>query len=188
MADAPQITMLLKSWQEGDDAALEQLTASVYDELHKLARSAFRGERPGHTLQPTALVNEAFVRLVGADIGWQNRAHFFALSARMMRRILVNHAEARNAQKRGGDQVVLTLDEGMVRATETDERFEALDEAITELATFDERKAELIELQLFGGLTFEEMAEVTGLSTSTLDRELRAAKAWLKTTISGSDN
>lgn len=188
MADAPQITMLLKSWQEGDDAALEQLTASVYDELHKLARSAFRGERPGHTLQPTALVNEAFVRLVGADIGWQNRAHFFALSARMMRRILVNHAESRNAQKRGGPQVALTLDEGMVGAAETDERFEALDEAITELATFDERKAELIELQIFGGLTFEEMAEVTGLSTSTLDRELRAAKAWLKKTIAGPGN
>ena len=180
--------MLLKSWQEGDESALEQLSTSVYDELHKLARSAFRGERPGHTLQPTALVNEAFVKLVSADVSWQNRAHFFALSARMMRRILVNYAEARNAQKRGGPQVALTLDEGMVRATETDERFEILNEAITELATFDTRKAELIELQIFGGLTFDEMAEVTGLSTSTLDRELRAAKAWLKKTIAESDN
>ena len=175
--------MLLKSWQDGDQGALDELSASVYDELRRLARSAFRGERPGHTLQPTALVNEAFMKLVAADVSWQSRAHFYALSARMMRRILVNHAEAKNAQKRGGPQVALTLDEGVVASPDSDERIEVLDEAITALAAFDERKADLVELQIFGGLTFEEMSEVTGLSTSTLDRELRAAKAWLKKTI-----
>ena len=187
MSDKPQITMLLNSWQDGDEAALDQLTVSVYDELRRLARSAFRSERAGHTLQPTALVNEAFMKLVDADVSWQNRAHFYALSARMMRRILVNHAEARNAKKRGGPQVALTLDEGMVSAQPADERFDALDEAVTALAVFDARKADLVELQIFGGLTFEEMAEVTGLSSSTLDRELRAAKAWLKKTIAEND-
>jgi len=183
MNDAPEITRLLQSWQDGDGDALNELTASVYDELRRLAGRAFRRERAGHTLQPTALVNEAFVKLVDADVSWQSRAHFFALSARLMRRILVNHAQARNAQKRGGSALALTLDEGLVAAPTPDERFELLNEAITALSAFDERKAELVEMQIFGGLTFEDMAEVTGLSTSTLDRELRAAKAWIKKTI-----
>jgi RNA polymerase sigma factor (TIGR02999 family) len=183
MNGQPEITMLLKSWQDGDDEALDQLSASVYEELKRLARSAFRSERPGHTLQPTALVNEAFMKLVDANVSWESRAHFYALSARMMRRILVNHAESRSAQKRGGPQVALTLDEGAVGASPVDERLETLDEALTALSAFDERKADLVELQIFGGLTFEEMTEVTGLSSSTLDRELRAAKAWLKKTI-----
>jgi RNA polymerase sigma factor (TIGR02999 family) len=186
MADSTEITRLLRAWQDGDEGALDELTVSVYDELRRLAGSAFRGERAGHTLQPTALVNEAFVSLVGADISWESRAHFFALSARMMRRILMNHAEARNAQKRGGPVLALTLDENLVAAPPAEERFTELDEAITSLAAFDQRKADLVELQIFGGLTFEEMAEVTGLSSSTLDRELRTAKAWLKKTIAGS--
>lgn len=186
MPDNREITHLLQSWQDGDEQALAELTPAVYDELRRLAGSAFRGESAGHTLQPTALVNEAFMKLVNADVSWQNRAHFFALSARMMRRILVNHAQSRNAQKRGGPEVALSLDEGLVASPQADERFEVLDEAITALAAFDERKAELVELQIFGGLTFEEMAEVTELSTSTLDRELRAAKAWLKKTIAES--
>lgn len=186
MTDDRQITRMLQSWQDGDQQALDELTPAVYEELRRLAGSAFRGERAGHTLQPTALVNEAFMKLVNADVSWQSRAHFFALSARMMRRILVNHAESRNAQKRGGPEVAISLDEGMVGAPDIDERFEILDEAITALAKFDERKAELVELQIFAGLTFDEMSEVTGLSTSTLDRELRAAKAWLKKTIAES--
>jgi RNA polymerase sigma factor (TIGR02999 family) len=186
MAESPQITRLLQSWQEGDESALNELTTSVYDELRRLAGGAFRGERAGHMLQPTALVNEAFVRLVGADVSWESRAHFFALSARMMRRILMSHAEARSTQKRGGPELALTLDEGLVASPEADERFEQLNEAITALAAFDQRKADLVELQIFGGLTFEDMTAVTGLSSSTLDRELRAAKAWLKKTIAES--
>jgi RNA polymerase sigma factor (TIGR02999 family) len=180
MTEQAQITVLLHSWQDGDDAALEALTAAVYEELRRLARSAFRSERSDHTLQPTALVNEAFLKLVEADVSWQSRAHFFALSARMMRRILVNHAKGRDAQKRGGAAVAMTFHDSRAEAPEPDERIGALDEALNDLAVMDRRKADLIELQVFGGLTFAEMAEVSGLSTSTLDRELRLARAWLK--------
>ncbi len=180
MTDSAPITSLLQSWQEGDESALPQLTSMVYDELRRIAGGAFRGERAGHTLQPTALVNEAFVKLIDAEVSWQNRAHFFALAARMMRRILVSHAKSRNAQKRGGPEEPVTLVEGLVGDEAPDSRIEDLDEAIQALSEFDPRKADLIELQVFGGLTFEEMAEVSGLSTSTLDRELRMAKAWLK--------
>lgn len=180
MANPEQITLLLQSWQEGDKAALDELATTVYDELRRLARSAFRGERAGHTLQPTALVNEAFVKLVNADISWQSRAHFFALSARMMRRILVNHAQSRSAQKRGGPAIAVTFHNSRVGETEPDERIEELDDALSELAQIYPRKADLVELQIFGGLTFEEMSEVSGLSSSTLTRELRMARAWLK--------
>jgi len=186
MSKDPQITSLLQSWQDGNEDALPQLSSMVYEELHRIAKGAFRGERAGHTLQPTALVNEAFMKLVNVDVSWQNRAHFYALSARMMRRILVDHAQSRNALKRGGPDVPLTLQEELVSAPQQDERLQDLDEAITALAAFDERKADLVELQIFGGLSFEEMAEVSKLSTSTLDRELRAAKAWLKQKISES--
>lgn len=183
MSEESPITSLLQSWQAGDEAALSVLTDQVYEELHRIAARLFRRENPGHTLQPTALVNEAFINLAGANVSWQDRAHFFALAARMMRRILVDHVRARNASKRGGSSVPVTLQEELVGAEQTDERLEELDEAITELAGVDERKARLVEMQIFGGLTFEEMAEVSGLSTSTLDRELRTAKAWLKQAI-----
>lgn len=184
MPDPAPITALLTAWRSGDEAALTALSPLVYDELKRLALSAFRQERPGHTLQPTALVHEAFIRLVDADVNWESRAHFYALSARMMRRILVNHAEARGARKRGGQQAPIPLDEELVPAPPTDDRLLDLDDALRTLAEFDERKAQLVELQLFGGLSFDEMAEVSGLSSSTLDRELRAAKAWLKQRIS----
>ena len=184
MTDRQQITELLQSWQDGDAAALETLSVTVYDELKRLARSAFSGERAGHTLQPTALVNEAFAKLVNVEVSWQDRAHFYALSARMMRRILVNHAQAKNAQKRGSAEAPVTLDEQLVGEVSKDRRIEDINDALEALASVDERKANLIELQIFGGLTFEEMSEVTGLSTSTLDRELRMAKAWLKQEIS----
>lgn len=180
MAGSANITGLLRAWQEGSPDALAALTASVYEELHRIARRAFKGERAGHTLQPTSLVNEAFMRLVDARVTWQDRAHFFALSARMMRRILVNHAESHRAAKRGGGGTPETLVESAISADVPDQRIEELNEALQALAAFDARKADLVELQVFGGLTFEEMVEVSGLSTSTLDRELRVAKAWLK--------
>ncbi len=184
MTVSGEITTLLRAWQGGDEAALEPLTRSVHAELRRMAGSAFRGERAGHTLQPTALVNEAFIKLVHADIGWQSRAHFFALSARMMRRILLDHAKGRNSKKRGGSMVMMTYHDGRSADSEPDERFEELNEALSDLANVDARKADLVELQIFGGLTFDEMSEVTGLSSSTLDRELRLARAWLKRALS----
>jgi RNA polymerase sigma factor (TIGR02999 family) len=183
MEEKPPITSLLHAWQEGDEAALSALADEVYDELHRIAARIFSNERLGHTLQPTALVNEAFINLVNADVTWQDRAHFFALSARMMRRVLVDHVRSRNAQKRGGGSVPVTLNEELVSAGDYDERLEALDAAITELAAVDERKARLVEMQIFGGLSFREMSAVSGLSSSTLDRELRTAKAWLQQAV-----
>lgn len=173
-----ELTGLLRAWSNGDEGALEALTPVVYGELHKIARSRFAGEQSGHTLQPTALVHEAFVSLIDNDVAWQDRAHFYALSARMMRRILINHANARNAAKRGGGQVNVTFADDV--AEQQDPQLADLDEALTALAENDQRKAELIELSMFGGLTYREMTAVTGLSSSTIDRELRFAKAWLK--------
>jgi len=181
-----QITALLRAWQTGDEDALPALSDKVYDELRRIAQRIFSGEQRGHTLQPTALVNEAFANLINADVSWQDSAHFYALSARMMRRILVSHARSRNAQKRGGANFPVTLQEDLVGGAEPDERLEALDEAIAVLEKADPRKAELLVLQIFGGLTFDEMAEVTGLSVSTIDRDLRTAKAWLRQEIAGS--
>ena len=183
--DAPgDVTQLLNQWAGGDEQAGEALTPLVYDELHKIAARLFRSERSGHTLQPTALVHEAYANLVGADISWQDRAHFYSLAARMMRRLLVNHANAKNAAKRGGGAVRVTLDESRTPAADESAELLDLDEALTRLAELDERKAELIQLQYFGGLSFKEMEEVTGLSSSTLDRDLRFARAWLKDQLS----
>ena len=183
--DAPgDVTQLLNQWAGGDEQAGEALTPLVYDELHKIAARLFRSERSGHTLQPTALVHEAYANLIGADISWQDRAHFYSLAARMMRRLLVNHANAKNAAKRGGGAVRVTLDESRTPAADDSAELLDLDEALTRLAEMDERKAELIQLQYFGGLSFKEMEEVTGLSSSTLDRDLRFARAWLKDQLS----
>ncbi len=156
------------------------LTPLVYDELQSLARRLFRGERQSHTLQPTALVHEAYAKMINVDVTWQDRAHFFALAGRMMRRLLVNHAKASNAIKRGGNNIKVTLNEDVVSDRGRDAGFLDLEEALQQFADIDPRKAELIELQYFGGLSFEEMQEVTGLSSSTIDRELRVARAWLK--------
>lgn len=180
MGEDQSITVLLQSWSEGNEQALEQLTPIVYEELHRQAINIFAGERAGHTLQPTALVNEAFAGLVGADVSWQNRTHFYALAARMMRRILVNHAKARGAQKRGGDAIAVTLDESRLGADDVVADLLHLDEALAALEAEDKRGAELIELQYFAGLSFKEMETVTGLSSSTIDRDLRFARAWLK--------
>lgn len=180
MADSTNITQLLNQWRAGDDQAAEILTPLVYDELQILARRLFRGERKSHTLQPTALVHEAYAKLIDVDVTWQDRAHFFALAARMMRRLLVNHAKASNAIKRGGQNIKVTLNEEVVAGSDQDADFLDLEEALQNFAEIDPRKAELVELQYFGGLSFKEMQEVTGLSSSTIDRELRVARAWLK--------
>jgi len=180
------ITRLLMNWREGDDDALEELTPLVYDQLHALAARLFRGESAGHTLQPTALVNEAMQQLIGADVDWQDRNHFFALSARMMRRILVNHANSRKAAKRGGDALRVTLHEDQFASGEAanDADILALDEALRELNSFDNRKATIVELHYFGGLTYVELADVMDIAESTVHQDLRTAKAWLRQRIS----
>ncbi|MFO7550427.1 MAG: ECF-type sigma factor [Haliea sp.] len=180
---AEPVTSLLRQWRAGDPLALEQLTPLVYEELRKRARSAFRGERDGHTLQPTALVHELFGRLAPANVDWQDRTHFFALCSRMMRHILVDHAKARAAAKRGSNPVLVELDANLPQAGSSHEDLLSLNQALERLAALDPRKAELIDLQVFGGLSFREMEEMTGLSSSTLDRDLRFARSWLKTQL-----
>ena len=181
MSDEP-LTKLLKDWQKGDDLALEKLTPAIYEELKRLAFSAFRGERAGHTLQPTALVNEAYIRLIGTNIDWQDRAHFFALAARMMRRILVNHAVARQAEKRGSGKTAETYIEEQHGANTTDNQILllTLDDQIEKLGKLDKRCAEVVELHYFAGLTHKEMSTALNVSTSTLERDLKFAKAWMR--------
>lgn len=179
----PAVTELLVAWREGDAQALDALTPLVYSELRGIAQLLFRRERDNHTLQPTALVNEAFIKLIELDISWQDRAHFFALAARLLRRALLDHARARDAQKRGGDVALITLDDNLGDDS-VDYRLLDLDRALDELTERDARKAELIEMKLFGGLQLEEIAEVTNLSVSTVQRELRFARAWLTTRLS----
>ncbi len=182
-----EITTLLHSWSDGDQASLEALTPLVYNQLHKIAANAFRGERKDHTLQTTALVHEAFAQLVGVDVPWKNRSHFYALAARMMRRILVDHANARAAAKRGSGARKMQLDDLPLAAPEAGDEVLALHEALNQLGELDSRKAEILELHYFGGLTYDEMGAVLDLSSSTLDRELRFAKAWLKVRLEEQD-
>lgn len=182
MSDA-NITQLLHSWVEGDEKSLDALTPLVYDQLHRIAARAFRDERPNHTLQATALVHEAYERLISADIGWKDRSHFFALAARMMRRILVDHAKGKSAAKRGGKVADQSIDDVVLVSPEVGEEVLDLHEALTQLAEKDQRMADILELHYFGGLTYEEMGEVLNLSSSTLDREIRFAKAWLRTKL-----
>ncbi len=178
------VTQLLHQWSSGDQQALERLTPVVYDELRQLAARIFYRESAGHTLQPTALVNEAFHHLVGMNVNVEDRGHFFALSARLMRRILVDYARTRNAQKRGGDAVRVTFNEERDAGTDSSTDVLALDMAISELNEFDSRKAEILELHYFAGLTYREVSEVMSLSESTVHKELRTAKAWLKRKLS----
>jgi RNA polymerase sigma-70 factor (ECF subfamily) len=153
----------------------------VYDELHRIARRCMVGEGPGHSLQATALVNEAYLRLVDGDaVSWNDRAHFLAVSARIMRRILVDHARARRATKRGGNDVKVTFDEELMVAKEQPQDFVALEEALQALAVFDERKSRVVELRFFGGLSVKESAAVLGVSIDTVMRDWRLAKAWLQ--------
>ena len=185
MEKSGEITGLLQDWGNGDKAACDALTPLIYDELHRRAQRLFRAENASHTLQPTALVNEAYAKLVAVDISWRDRAHFYALAARMMKRLLINHANARNAAKRGGDAVRVTLDESHEPSGDVDAVLLDLTDALDALEKIDPRKAELIELQYFAGLTLEEMEAVTGLSTATIGRDLRFARAWLKDQIIG---
>jgi|SRR5579871_836843 len=173
------VTMLLKAWAAGDAAALDQLIPVVHSQLRRMARHYMRGEAQGQTLQPTALVNEAYLRLLGtANLSWQDRAHFFAVSAQMMRRILVDRARARNAEKRGGDCVRVDLNESL-DAPSRDTELVALDEALVALAAFDERKARVVEMKFFGGLNVEETAAVLKISPRSVMRDWNLARAWL---------
>ena len=175
-----QVTRLLLAWGEGDEAALAQLTPLVYDELRRLAKGYMGRERPGHTLQATALVNEAFVRLVDVRrVRWQNRAHFLAMSARLMRRILVDFARSRGYQKRGGAAQRVSFDEALVVSSDRDPDLVAVDDALEALARIDERKARIVEMRFFGGLSVEETAEALKVSPGTVMRDWKFAKAWL---------
>ncbi len=176
----PEITRLLHEWRSGDRNALDRLTPVVYAELKRLAGRLFRSESSGHTLQPTALVNEAFEALVRMEVRWQDSTHFYSIAARLMRRILVNHANAKHAAKRGGGAQKMTLDEQSAVTDGPDTNLLALDRALEEMQGFDARKAHVIELHYFGGLSYAEMAQTLGLSTTTVHQELRAAKAWLQ--------
>jgi len=176
-----KVTGLLLKWGQGDEEALARLMPLVYDELHRIARKHMGHEAVGHSLQATALVNEAYLRLVDAqDVAWQDRTHFLAVSARIMRHILVDHARSRRYQKRGGDAARVTFDEALVVTDEPTQDFVALHDALEALATFDERKSRVIELRFFGGLTVEETASVLNVSADTVMRDWRLAKIWLQ--------
>jgi RNA polymerase sigma-70 factor, ECF subfamily len=182
MGDRPDhdVTALLTAWGQGDEEALGRLTTLVYGELHRLAERYMRGERAGHSLQTTALVNEAYIRLVDSSrVRWQSRVHFFAVAAQLMRRILVDFARHRRYQKRGGGWQKVTLAEGFDVATNANSDLVAVDEALGELARLDPRKARVVELRFFGGLSLEETAEALNVSSDTVGRDWRAAKAWL---------
>ena len=174
------ITALLVAWGRGDEAALQELIPLVHRELHKIARVCLKGERPGHTLQPTALVNEAYLRLVDVRrVDWKNRSHFLAMSARLMRRVLVDFARSRQYQKRGGGILKVSLDEAHGVSTERGQDLVALDAALTALSEIDARKARVVEMRFFGGLTAEETATVLDVSRETVLRDWRLARAWL---------
>ena len=177
---AHEITQLLQAWGNGDQWALEKLTPLVYEELHKAAQRYMAREGTGHTLQTTALVNEVYLRLVDVrEVTWQNRAHFFAVCARLMRRILTDFARSRRYLKRGGDAQHVSLDEALVVSEEPRADVLALDDALNSLSAFDERKGKVVELRFFGGLTVEETAEVLNVSPDTVLRDWRLAKDWL---------
>jgi RNA polymerase sigma factor (TIGR02999 family) len=184
--DRSSVTQLLQQWGNGDKAALDQLMPIVYGQLHKLAARCLRSERPNHTLRATALVNEAYLRLVNVDVAWQNRVHFFAISARILRRILVDHAKSSKRQKRGGDAAKIPLDEAMLVGPQSSREIVELDAALSRLAEQDQRKSEIIELLCFGGLTYEETAAALNISPATVHRELKLAKAWLHRELSPS--
>ncbi len=177
------VTKLLAAWGDGDQAARDELIPLVYAELHRVAQNYLRRERRGHTLQSSALVHEVFLRLVDQRVAWQNRAHFFGIAAQLMRRILVDYARSRGNEKHGGDQLRLELDEAL-DAAERDADLVALDDALVSLAALDQQQCRIIELRYFGGLTIEETAEALGVSDTTVEREWRLARAWLRRELS----
>ena len=183
MDRAGELTSLLNAWQGGDRAAMEHVAPQLYDELRRQARLAMRGERGAHTLQATALVNEAWLKLADAGIEISDRSHFLALSARMMRRILVDHARARARAKRGSARTVLSLDESRVGEAPPEVDLLTLDDALSRLAALQQRAAHAVELVYFGGLSYDEAAEAMAVSRTTLAKDLRFAKAWLRTSL-----
>jgi RNA polymerase sigma-70 factor, ECF subfamily len=177
---AAQVTELLHAWGAGDEAALHQLVPLVESELRRLAGAYMARERTGHTLQPTALVNEAFLRLVDVqDVRWHGRAHFFGIAARLMRRVLVDHARARGFQKRGGGAHAVPLEDAILVSRAPDVALLDLDHALDQLAALDDRKARVVEMRFFGGMTVEETADALGVSSDTVKRDWRLAKLWL---------
>lgn len=177
---AHEVTRLLQAWSEGDEGALQELMPLVYKELHRLARRYMAGERSGHTLQTSALVNEAYLRLVDVQkVNWQNRAHFFGVSAQLMRRILVDFARSRRSLKRGGDAPTVSLEEGMIVTSTRGADLVALDDALKTLAAMDPRRSRVVELRFFGGLSAEEAAEVLKVSPETVIHDWKLAKVWL---------
>jgi RNA polymerase sigma factor (TIGR02999 family) len=182
---ANEVSQLLVDWREGDKAAFDKLTVLVHQELRRIASRYMRRERAGHTLESAALVNEAYLRLIDVKtIDWQNRAHFFAVAAQLMRRILVDHARSRNYAKRGGMQQKLSLSEADRFANKPDVDLVALDDALKALAAMSEQLSRIVELRFFGGLTIEEAAEVLGVSHATVERDWSIARAWLRREIS----
>ena len=176
----PDTKAMLDGASKGDEQALAALMPIVYDELRRLAASYMRRERPGQTLQPTALVHDVYIRLLGdTGLSWQNRAHFFGIAAQLMRRILVDYARSRGSEKHGGEQIHLALDDALDEAAARDADLVALDDALTSLAALDPQQSRIIELRYFGGLTIEETAEALGISDTTVEREWRMARAWL---------
>lgn len=189
MNASSQITRLLEDWRGGRSEAFDQLFALVYDELRSLASGYMRRERGDHTLQTTALVNEAYVKLVGhKDSLFENRLHFFAVAAKVMRQILIDHARTRQYEKRGGKAVKVSLDEAVIMTDERASDLLALDEALKELAAIDQRKSQVVELRFFGGMTIEETAEFLGVSFNTVVRDWEMARAWLYRSIHGDDD
>jgi RNA polymerase sigma-70 factor, ECF subfamily len=181
----PQITQLLIAWSNGDQAARDELMSIVYRELHRLAHHYMKRESPGHTLQTSALVNEAYLKIIDQrDVHWRNRAHFFGIAAQMMRRILVDYARSRSYAKRGGGTREVSLDEALIVSDERSAEVVALDEMLKRLAEIDERKSQIVELRFFGGLSIEETAEVLTVSPGTVMRDWTLAKAWLRREMS----
>ena len=185
-SSAHEVTQLLRAWSEGDHEALDKLTPLVYEELHRAAHRYMAQERPGHTLQTTALVNEVYLRLVDVrKVTWQDRAHFFAVCARLMRRVLTDFARSRGYLKRGGDSPHVALDQALLLCLEPPADLVALDDGLNALAAFDPRKSEVVELRFFGGLSVDETAEVLEVSPKTVDRDWKLARLWLLEEMNG---
>jgi len=181
-----EVTSLLKAWGQGNEEALQKLMPLVYEQLHAAARRYMAGERPGHTLQTTALIHETYLRLVDVrQVKWQNRAHFLAMCARLMRRVLIDFARSRSYQKRGGAVSQVNFDEALLVTAQPDFNLVALDDALNRLAEFDERKSKVVELRFFGGLGVKETAEVMKVSTDTVMRDWKVAKVWLLRELRG---
>lgn len=179
MTDEQSITRLLENWQAGDEDAFAELAPVVYQTLRRLAARHLRSENPGHTWQPTDLVHEAFLQIADADVDWNGRAHFYAVAARQMRRLLIDHARGKQRTKRGGGHIRITLNEDSAAAEGTNLDLLDLDRALEGLARQDARKAEIIEMHVFGGLSYKEMAKLLGISAATVKRDLRFGRAWL---------